>query len=106
MDVPVDANAFSASTLLSMTVNVIAILTALGVLAVWLRKRVKLAFDKATAQLKSQLARADDELKEKVDGLENLLTSLTNETRRAHERLDRHLETHGYVIGREVTNNG
>ena len=97
MTPPVDAEAFSAATLLAMVVNVIAILSALGVLAVWLRKRVKLAFNNATSQLTAQLARADDELKEQVNDLNGLLQTLTDETRRAHERLDRHLETHGYT---------
>lgn len=94
---PVDVESFSTATLLSMVVNVIAILSALGVLGVWLRKRVKNAFNSATNQLKSQLADADEAIKEQVDNLSELLKTLTHETRRAHERLDRHLETHGYA---------
>lgn len=85
-----------------MVVNVIAIVSALGVLGVWLRKRVKTAFNNATNQLKTQLADADKAIKEQVDDLSSLLVSLAEETRRAHERLDRHLETHG----KEVRNDG
>ena len=97
MGTPVDVESFSTATLLSMVVNVIAILSALGVLGVWLRKRVKNAFNTATNQLKNQLADADEAIKEQVDNLSELLKTLTHETRRAHERLDRHLETHGYA---------
>lgn len=83
--------------------NIIAILTALGVLAVWLRKRVRLAFNNATAELSTQLSRADDELKGQVNDLNKLIHTLTTETRRAHERLDRHLETHGLNSPAEAT---
>jgi F0F1-type ATP synthase membrane subunit b/b' len=99
---PVDVESFSTATLLSMVVNVISIVAALGLLGVWLRKRVKLAFNNATNQLKTQLADADKAIKEQVDDLASLLQSLTDETRRAHERLDRHLETHGYVSPSDI----
>lgn len=77
-----------------IVVNAIAILSAVLLGARWLRGKAGKALRQTVVSPVAELAEKNKEIMEAVTGVSDQVTELGKQIQRAHDRLDRHLESH------------